>query len=132
MELLNTVELVYVFADATTRQPLPVPQALRDVLTAYEAGESVVRVESGSWNDLGRDAERLRLAVFVHEQGVPARSKSTNSTPWPAMPWSTTAWASPSPRAAWSATAPARAASAAWPWSAACAADAGAASCWTA
>ncbi|KAF1053652.1 MAG: Acetyltransferase [Delftia tsuruhatensis] len=71
MELLNTVELVYVFADATTRQPLPVPQQLRDVLTAYEAGQSVVRVASGSWNDLGGDAERLRLAVFVHEQGVP-------------------------------------------------------------
>ena len=61
MELLNTVELVYVFADATTRQPLPVPQQLRDVLTAYEAGQSVVRVAWGSWNDLGRDAERLSL-----------------------------------------------------------------------
>jgi YbgC/YbaW family acyl-CoA thioester hydrolase len=71
LELLNTVELVYVFADAATRKPLPVPQALRDVLTAFESGASVVRTESGSWNDLGRDAERLRLAVFVHEQGVP-------------------------------------------------------------
>lgn len=71
MELLNTVELVYVFADAATQSPRPVPQALRDLLTAYEAGQEVVTLRSGSWNNLGRDAERLRLAVFVREQGVP-------------------------------------------------------------
>ena len=71
MELLNTVELVYVFADAATQAPKPVPQSLRDLLTAYEAGQEVVTLQSGSWNDLGRDAERLRLAVFVREQGVP-------------------------------------------------------------
>ncbi|MDH1255045.1 GNAT family N-acetyltransferase [Comamonas thiooxydans] len=71
MELLNTVELVYVFADAATQTPRPVPQAMRDLLTAYEAGQEVVTLRSGSWNDLGRDAERLRLAVFVREQGVP-------------------------------------------------------------
>jgi predicted GNAT family N-acyltransferase len=44
---------------------------MRDLLTAYEAGQEVVTLRSGSWNDLGRDAERLRLAVFVREQGVP-------------------------------------------------------------
>lgn len=71
MQLLNSVELVYVFAEAQTQTPKPVPQALRDVLAAYEAGQDVVRLQSGSWNDLGRDAERLRLAVFVKEQGVP-------------------------------------------------------------
>lgn len=71
LQLLNTVELVYVFADAATQQPKPVPQALRDVLTAFEEGRSVVSLRSGSWNDLGRDAERLRMAVFVQEQGVP-------------------------------------------------------------
>lgn len=71
MELLNSVELVYVFADAATQTPKPVPQAMRDVLTAFEAGQDVVSLRSGSWNDLGRDAERLRMAVFVREQGVP-------------------------------------------------------------
>ena len=71
MELLNTVELVYVFADAATQTPQPVPQAMRDVLTAFEAGQEVVSLRSGSWNDLGREAERLRMAVFVKEQGVP-------------------------------------------------------------
>ncbi|MEG2049604.1 MAG: thioesterase family protein, partial [Comamonas sp.] len=69
-QLLNTVQLVYVFADAG-RTPQPVPQALRDLLSAFEAGEDMVRLESGSWNDLGRAAERLRLEVFVREQGVP-------------------------------------------------------------
>ncbi|MDI9853663.1 GNAT family N-acetyltransferase [Comamonas sp. 17RB] len=69
-QLLNTVQLVYVFADAS-RTPQPVPQALRDLLTAFEAGEEMVRLESGNWNDLGRSAERLRVDVFVREQGVP-------------------------------------------------------------
>lgn len=71
LQLLNTVELVYVFADAATQTPRPVPQALRDVLAAFEQGSCVVSLRSGSWNDLGRDAERLRMAVFVQEQGVP-------------------------------------------------------------
>lgn len=70
-QLLNTVELVYVFADAQ-RQLQPVPQQLRDMLTAFEAGQEMVQLRSGSWNDLGRLAERLRMEVFVKEQGVPA------------------------------------------------------------
>jgi hypothetical protein len=37
------VQLVYVFADAG-RTPQPVPQALRDLLTAFEAGEEMVRL----------------------------------------------------------------------------------------
>ncbi len=69
-QLLNTVELVYVFADAA-QQPQPLPQTLRDMLAAFEAGESMVELRSGNWNDLGRLAERLRMEVFVIEQGVP-------------------------------------------------------------
>ena len=69
-QLLNTVELVYVFADAA-QQPQPLPQTLRDMLAAFEAGESKVELRSGNWNDLGRLAERLRIEVFVKEQGVP-------------------------------------------------------------
>lgn len=69
-QLLNTVELVYVFADAA-QQPQPLPQTLRDMLAAFEAGESMVELRSGNWNDLGRLAERLRMEVFVKEQGVP-------------------------------------------------------------
>lgn len=69
-QLLNTVDLVYVFADAT-QTPQAVPQQLRDMLTAFEAGEDMVQLQSGNWNDLGRLAERLRMEVFVKEQGVP-------------------------------------------------------------
>ena len=69
-QLLNTVELVYVFADHE-QKPQPVPQQLRDMLTAYEAGEAMIELRSGNWNDLGRLAERLRIEVFVKEQGVP-------------------------------------------------------------
>lgn len=31
----------------------------------------MVELRSGNWNDLGRLAERLRMEVFVKEQGVP-------------------------------------------------------------
>jgi YbgC/YbaW family acyl-CoA thioester hydrolase len=70
-QLLNSVELVYVFAD-DSHTPQPVPQALRDMLTAFESGQDMVTLRSGNWNDLGRLAERLRMDVFVKEQGVPA------------------------------------------------------------
>ena len=69
-QLLNTVELVYVFVNGE-RQPQPLPQALRDMVTAFETGQEMLQLQSGSWNDLGRAAERLRLEVFVREQGVP-------------------------------------------------------------
>ena len=71
-DLLITCELVYVFADPATQTSRPVPQALRDLLMAYEAGEDVVRVETGSWDRLGRDARRIRTEVFVEEQRIPA------------------------------------------------------------
>ncbi len=46
-------------------------QQLRDMLSAFEAGEDMVQLRSGNSNDLGRLAERLRMEVFVKEQGVP-------------------------------------------------------------
>ncbi|MEN9418261.1 MAG: hypothetical protein RI988_1881 [Pseudomonadota bacterium] len=42
---LVTGELVYVFADPTTQTSRPVPDALRAVLTGFEAGEEMVRIE---------------------------------------------------------------------------------------
>jgi YbgC/YbaW family acyl-CoA thioester hydrolase len=48
-ELLITCELVYVFADPATQTSRPVPQALRDVLLGYEAGEPILQVKTGSW-----------------------------------------------------------------------------------
>jgi YbgC/YbaW family acyl-CoA thioester hydrolase len=40
-EHLISGELVYVFADPATQTSRPVPQALRDILLGYEAGEAV-------------------------------------------------------------------------------------------
>ena len=70
--LLVTGELVYVFADPATQTSTPVPAALRTMLEGYEAGAEMVEVRTGDWNTLGRDAARLRTAVFVREQGIPA------------------------------------------------------------
>lgn len=70
--LLVTGELVYVFADPATQTSTPVPAALRAMLEGYEAGAEMVEVRTGDWNALGRDAARLRTAVFVREQGIPA------------------------------------------------------------
>jgi YbgC/YbaW family acyl-CoA thioester hydrolase len=71
-QLLITGELVYVFADPATQRARPVPQALRELLLGFEAGEPVVQVRTGSWNELGDAAARLRTAVFVNEQQIPA------------------------------------------------------------
>lgn len=64
-------ELVYVFADPATQTSRPVPQALRDVLEGFEAGQPMLDCRAGTWAELGRDAGALRQAVFEAEQGVP-------------------------------------------------------------
>lgn len=71
-ELLVSGELVYVFADAQTQTAKPVPQELREVLQAFEAGKPMVDVRVGSWDELGREAQAIRTAVFVEEQQIPA------------------------------------------------------------
>lgn len=71
-ELLVSGELVYVFADPATQRSKPVPQELRDVLQAFEAGKPMVDVRVGSWQELGPDAQAIRTAVFVEEQKIPA------------------------------------------------------------
>jgi predicted GNAT family N-acyltransferase len=64
--------LICVFVDSATQTSRPVPQALRDVLLGYEAGEAMLSVRTGSWAELGTDAQALRTAVFVDEQGIAA------------------------------------------------------------
>ncbi|MBW8830176.1 MAG: YbgC/FadM family acyl-CoA thioesterase [Burkholderiales bacterium] len=71
-ELLVSGELVYVFADPATQTSKPVPQELRDVLQAFEAGKPRVDVRVGTWNELGGDARAIRTSVFVDEQKIPA------------------------------------------------------------
>jgi YbgC/YbaW family acyl-CoA thioester hydrolase len=65
-------ELVYVFADPATQTSQPVPQQLRDVLQAFEAGKPMVDVRVGSWDELGQEAGAIRTQVFVEEQKIPA------------------------------------------------------------
>jgi YbgC/YbaW family acyl-CoA thioester hydrolase len=69
---LVTGELVYVFADPQAQGARPVPAALREVLTAFEAGLAMVDVRLGSWADLGDASRALRDEVFVREQGIAA------------------------------------------------------------
>jgi YbgC/YbaW family acyl-CoA thioester hydrolase len=71
-ELLITCELLYVFADPATQTSRPVPPVLREMLLGYEAGEPMLQVKTGSWQDLGADARRVRTEVFVKEQRIPA------------------------------------------------------------
>ena len=68
--LLNTVELVYVFADPASQSSRPVPAPLRELINAFEAGQSVTQVLVGDWASLGEAARAVRTAVFIEEQGI--------------------------------------------------------------
>ena len=70
--LLASAELVYVFADPVARTAQRVPDALRELLLAHEAGEPMVEVRLGGWGELGLHARSLRHEVFVSEQGLHA------------------------------------------------------------
>ncbi len=70
--LLVSGELIYVFADPASQTSRPVPDALRNCLLGFEAGESMTRVEIGSWSDLQARSRGLRESVFVGEQKIAA------------------------------------------------------------
>ena len=70
-QLLITGELVYVFADPASQTARPVPQALRDILSGFEAGEPMVHIRTGPWSQLQPDASAVRVRVFVDEQKIP-------------------------------------------------------------
>jgi YbgC/YbaW family acyl-CoA thioester hydrolase len=69
-ELLVSCELVYVFADPASQTSKTVPDGLRNLLTRYEAGASMVDIQTGEWSALGSAAAKLRTAVFLQEQGI--------------------------------------------------------------
>lgn len=71
-QLLVQADMVYVFADPVAQTPLRVPDALRDAIHGFEAGQPVVDVAVGSWRELGDAAGAIRHQVFVEEQGIPA------------------------------------------------------------
>jgi YbgC/YbaW family acyl-CoA thioester hydrolase len=70
-QLLVEGELVYVYADPATQKSKPVPQALRDTLVGYEAGEAMVTIRLGAWAQLGEAARQVRTEVFLQEQQIP-------------------------------------------------------------
>jgi len=70
-DLLITTELVYVFADPATQTSRPVPAALREMLTGFEAGKEMVHVKIGTWDELGNEARAIRTRVFIDEQRIP-------------------------------------------------------------
>ncbi|MFT3821563.1 MAG: YbgC/FadM family acyl-CoA thioesterase [Rubrivivax sp.] len=65
-------ELVYVFADPATMRSKAVPPDLREVLLGFEAGKAMVDVRVGTWDELGREAQKIRATVFIDEQKIPA------------------------------------------------------------
>ena len=68
--LLVSCELIYVFADPATQKPRPVPDAFRQLLLGFEAGEQLVTMQTGDWASQREDATRLRHEVFADEQGI--------------------------------------------------------------
>ncbi len=70
--LLVSGELVYVFANPSTQTSLQVPAQLRTLLQDFEAGKPMLDVRLGTWDELGREAQAIRTAVFVQEQQIPA------------------------------------------------------------
>ena len=71
-ELLVSGEIVYVFADPHSQTSKPVPEPLRKLLLGFEAGEAVLDVRIGNWEQLGQAARALREEVFIVEQKIPA------------------------------------------------------------
>ena len=129
-ELLITGEVVYVYADPKVQKSMPVPPELREVLTAYEQGQSMVHVKVGGWDELGEDARLVRTEVFTRSSASPRRWSGTMPTAVACTPWPTTGSGCPWPRAGCSNTCPVWRRSAAWPLGARCEAAAWGAPCW--
>ena len=70
--LLVTSELIYVYANAASQKPQPVPEALRTIFDSFEAGQTMSELRLGDWAALGDLASVLRTDVFVQEQGIGA------------------------------------------------------------
>jgi YbgC/YbaW family acyl-CoA thioester hydrolase len=68
--LLITAELLYVYANPATQTSQPVPDTLRAIFEAYEAGKPVTQLQLGSWDSVRDASSSLRTDVFVQEQGI--------------------------------------------------------------
>ncbi len=65
-------EMVYVFANPETMTSKPVPDTLRALFTAFEAGETMVQVAIEAWPPAAAIARAMRQQVLVQEQQLPA------------------------------------------------------------
>lgn len=68
--LIVSGEVVYVYTDLISRQPLTLPQVLRAQLQAWEQGCAVHNVQLGDWALQKASAKAIRTAVFIEEQGI--------------------------------------------------------------
>ena len=86
-QLLVSGELVYVFADPVARRAQPVPASLRELMLGFEAGEPVLRVQTGHWSRFGEAASAIRQEVFVQEQQIPAELEldAADASAWHAV-----------------------------------------------
>jgi YbgC/YbaW family acyl-CoA thioester hydrolase len=71
-EPLVSCELVYVYADPATQTSRALPQALRDVFAAFEAGSAMVTPSVGTWREQAEPTLALRREVFGGEFGAAA------------------------------------------------------------
>jgi YbgC/YbaW family acyl-CoA thioester hydrolase len=71
-QALLEAELRYVMVSRESLQPEPVPEAMRAALQAFEDGQHMLELRVGRWDLLGSEAQPIRAAVFVREQGIPA------------------------------------------------------------
>lgn len=69
-KLLVSGELLYVYAVPAIQTSRRVPDSLRSLIEGFEKGEVMTRVKVGGWQELERDASRVRTEVFVEEQGI--------------------------------------------------------------
>lgn len=81
-QLLVGAELSYGFA-TSAGEAKAVPNELRDLLQGFESGRPMVEVRVGGWRELGEDAHKIRLAVFVEEQRIPADREWDEADPDP-------------------------------------------------
>lgn len=70
-EVLVTAELTYVYADPHAHKSMPIPDSLRQVLNAYEAGDLMIDVRTQPWPACQEEVRALRQSVFVDEWHLP-------------------------------------------------------------
>jgi predicted GNAT family N-acyltransferase len=70
-EVLVTAELIYVYADPHAHKSMPIPESLRQVLNAFEAGDAMIEIRTEAWTACQEEVRALRRSVFVDEWHMP-------------------------------------------------------------